>query len=467
MNPSQTFKEKFKLQPIHYLITISFFIWVYLFRGFISGELAITSDATAYVEHFHYFIGNITRGVYPLWEAQRHAGTPIEFFLRRIGSYNPFFYLIVVLYKIGFTFITSYLIFLSIYYFIGMIGFYKIAKRILGCPNMAFVAYLLLLFSSLGTRLFDSYLILTVIPMIWFFYFFISFAQDFKRYQLLGITFTAMILVTTYVPFYFFTIVSTFLFCFSALYWKNLINILKQTSHFIIRSKVFAVGCLFAFLLSMIPGTMMFMDSSRGEFVLSERHGYSSADNVIEVGVKTITRWGLEEDLMYTWAFNDLSKFKFAIMYVPAFAFLVLLLGFFLGMNKRLILYFIWGFWIFAMVTHHGPLYRFLYENVFYFKYFRNLHFYLWLILLPLFILFTTEQLQVFLNYLANSSKTKSIIYTIAIHCAAMVLLYLQGNAIFSTYLVVVLSFCFFYAYINRWFSNKELKNKKGKLTQL
>ena len=203
------------------LIILSFFVWIFCFKGFVFNQLSLESDAIAYYEHFQYFTDNISRGVYPFWEAGRIKGIPAEFFMRRIGSFNPLFGYIVIqsFFEIPFRF--TYLSFLALYYFLGVVGFYLLALRIFQNKTVALVTYLLFMFSSIGTRMFDSYFLLVVIPMIWFFYFLVSFACHQKRHLFIGIIFTLMILATTYVPFFFINILLTFILCYSIFYLKE------------------------------------------------------------------------------------------------------------------------------------------------------------------------------------------------------------------------------------------------------
>jgi len=152
-----------------FFVALSFLIWMFAFRGFLNSSLALESDAQAYYSHFFYWIENIGRGVYPIWEPRRDAGVPVEFFMRRIGSFNPLYFGLLILHKLNLTFINSYLIFITSYLFLGMIGFLQIARKVLKDEFASFVAFLLLLFSSLSTRIFDSYIILICVPMAWFF----------------------------------------------------------------------------------------------------------------------------------------------------------------------------------------------------------------------------------------------------------------------------------------------------------
>jgi len=165
------------VRAIWILFLITFLIWIYCFKGFALNEFYLESDAIAYFDHFRYFVDNISRGIYPMWEPTRSTGVPVDFFMRRIGAYNPTYSLILILDLIGLPYAQAYLLFLSMYYFLGMIGFYFIAKLIFNDRRSAFLAYLLLMFSSLATRPFDSYITLTVIPMIWFFFFLLSFRK--------------------------------------------------------------------------------------------------------------------------------------------------------------------------------------------------------------------------------------------------------------------------------------------------
>jgi len=196
------------------LFCLSFALWIFSFRGFLAGELTLTGDAIAYFEHMKFYLDQISRLVYPLWDFTRNWGVPVELFLRRIGSFNPLFFLIIFLDKLGLAYETSYLLFLAGYYFLGMVGFYLLAKRFFNNTSAAFSAYLLLMFSSLGTKIFDSYIILTFVPTVWFFFFLVAFVQAQEKRFFLGITFTTMILLTTYIPFYFLTIFLFFIFCF-------------------------------------------------------------------------------------------------------------------------------------------------------------------------------------------------------------------------------------------------------------
>jgi len=388
---------------LFFLFPLSFLIWLLCFRQFFTGELAFFSDAKSYYNHIQFFIKNLAHGVFPLWDTTWNCGLPNEFFLRRFGAFNPAFLLILIPYKMGFPFLFSYLFFLAIYYFIGMLGFYGLAQRVLGDQRAAFAAYLLLMFSSLGTRLFDSYILLIIVPLVWFFYCLVAFFQDSsqfcgfperaqtnvllghcarpgnpqnweapffqeesqgrQRHYFLGITFTSMILFSTYIPFYFLMIFFTFLICYAALYFKQLRLIGRNVIQFAKNNKVLVGLCVMAMILSALPGVLFMQESTRGELAVPFRHSASSEGNQIGVGLQTITSWGMLEDIVFSAAFHkDVRLFNFAVLYIPLFAYVVLFFGIFTSMTKKLFFFFMWGIGVFIMFSPYTSVYHFLYK---------------------------------------------------------------------------------------------------------
>ena len=138
MNFLEKIKEIFCSRRVAFLLLASFLVWGFLMRGFILNKSLLIGDAAAYYEHFKFYLDNISRGVYPMWESSREFGVPSEFFLRRIGSFNPLFYLILLFNVLGLSYLSSYLVFLTVYYFLGMLGFFLLAQRVLKDPITAF-----------------------------------------------------------------------------------------------------------------------------------------------------------------------------------------------------------------------------------------------------------------------------------------------------------------------------------------
>lgn len=450
--------QPLKLWPFFIL---SFIVWIYCFRGFISGKLSLSSDALAYFEHFKFYIDQISRGVYPQWDPTRDGGVPIEFFLRRIGSHNPLFLLIIIFEKCGLTFLQAYLGFLVFYFFLGAIGFFLTAKLFFKDSFYAFISFLLLLFSSLGTRLFDSYIILTFTPMVWFFYFLLNVIQLLSSDQdnvqkikinLIGCLFTLMVLFNTYLPFYFLTVLLTFVIAGCAVYWRNLAIVFKNLYRFASCHKVFICVWLCILFISFIPGWIFFQEMKKGEFVLPLRQPPGLSQSSLEVDPIWVTKWGIEEDIVYSSAYlSDLRRFKFAVFYLPVFAYLLFFSGMFLKFNRRLVLLFIWILMLFMISAQQLPFYQFLKTHINFFKYFRNLHFFLWFSLLPIFIVFVVEQLKV-LKEQWPTEKIQRILWNgmiIGIHITFLIYILTQTKPIIFTFVSIGLSLIFLLGYLS------------------
>ena len=165
---------------------LSFILWLICFRGFVSGHLSLQSDAIGYYQHIKFFIDNMVAGVYPFWDPGINGGVPNEFFLRRMGSFNPFFLIPVVLRWCGLPHLVAYTTYLASYYFLGALGFYFLCRGLVRRPVAAYAGFLIFLFSSLGTRQFDSYIVLVSVPLIWFFAFMVDYFRRPRTPQFAG-----------------------------------------------------------------------------------------------------------------------------------------------------------------------------------------------------------------------------------------------------------------------------------------
>lgn len=440
---------RINLYPV--FLFFAFLVWCYSFRGFLSGNLALQSDALAYYEHFKYFIDQMMRGIYPMWDPTMNCGIPQEFFLRRIGSFNPLYFLIILFRWFGMPHMNAYLIFLAVYFWIGMIGYFKLAVAVLNDQKMAFAAYLILMFSSLGTRLFDSYIMLTFVPMVWFFYFFIAFSKHRKRHLFLGMTFTAMLLFTTYIPFYFVTVLLSFIVFYAVFYFRKFKKNILADWNFFLKNKVFVLLCLLVFAASLIPGALLFKEAKKGAFELNYRHSTLKTQNSIEVDPEW-NKWAAMEDLSFSAYLTSLKKMGFAIVYFPIFAYIIFAFGVIARLNKKILFLFLWGGFIFLLGSPDlTGVYSFLYNHIPYFKYFRNLHFFLWIVLMPVSVLFLIEQFKGVLQLKPRSKLELLFLYLFIffVHGAVLLFFMNRGQDILSTYVAWVLSLFFFIFYFS------------------
>ena len=417
----------------------AFLAWIFIFRHFLLSHLTLTSDAVSYYDHIKFFVDNIGRGVFPLWDPTWSYGSPNAFFLRRIGPFNPCLLFLIFLSKIGLPYTFAYMLYLSAYYFFGCVGFYLLCQRTFQNRIVSLTAFALLYFSALGTRLFDSYLWLMVVPFIWFFYFWFGFTQTPHRLFLLGMTLCAMVIATTYIPFYFFVIWLTFVLCFGLFYSQRLKELFSRYWSFAVREKWIVVMCVCALLVACIPGYSFFKEAKQGEFVLPLRYSTSNVASALGVEDQSTNAWSTPEELMYSSFFSDLRRYKPAVLYIPLLAFLILALGLLTKISRRMLFLMVWIGSLFLITTPSAtPIYHFFFEHVFFFKYFRNLHFFLWVILLPLLIVFVAEQLYLLLDNLPinRPHRWKGIMWVVMVHTAAFIFLWWQKEAIVSSYVV-------------------------------
>lgn len=426
-------------------ILFSFLIWLICFKGFVSGRLSLQSDAVGYYQHIKFFIDNMVRGIYPFWDPGINGGVPNEFFLRRMGSFNPFFMIPVVLRWCGVPHLQAYTAYLSVYYFMAGLGMYYLGRVVLRTKTAAYAGFLLLLFSSLGTRQFDSYILLVGVPLLWFFAFLLDFLRRPRALCQLGTTFCLMNLATTYIPLYFLIIFTSFLIFAVALYPRRSMERLREAGVYLWRHKLLTAVCAFSLLMAMVPAAMIFQSARDGEFVMPRRASTAASGHALAVGKQTVTEWAMLEELVYTSAFSDLRRFKFAIIYFPGFIYLVYLMGAGVRLNRKFLLLVLWGGFLFLLsVPALSPVYDFLRSHIFLFKYFRNLHWFFWLAMLPIFVLAAAVLLDDLCVRDEPARPGWRLGWTLAVHAAFAAAVIAWGNTIWSTYAMIGLSALFF-----------------------
>jgi hypothetical protein len=122
----------------------------------------------------------------------------------------------------------------------------------------------------------------------------------------------------------------------------------------------------------------------------------------------------------------------------------------------------LWGSIIMLMsLPSTFPVYNFLHKHVFYFKYFRNLHFFLWMIVLPIIVLFACELLKLMLITRPKTRVGKSAltIFVVIFHGLVVAHFLRSSDLIGSTYVTAVLSLLFFVYFI--WLKNSFLQTNE------
>jgi len=415
-----------------------------MFREFLSYKLAFVLDAVQYYRSIEFYLSSIAQGVYPLWDPGWFSGVSWDFFLRRIGNYNPFFLIILVLHKIGLNFLFSYLWFMAGYYFLGMIGFYLLLKRLIEDERAAFLGFLLLTFSSLGTMLFWSYIQLIFVPYFWFFFFLVAFTREPKTVHAWGLTFCSMVILTTYIPFYFVTILLSFLMLFVIIYWRALPGIAARYGRFMRQQRIVSLVCICCVTLSLIPGYRLYKTSASGEMSLPARQQEAGGTSMFTVGERNIAGGDITSQLYFDKLLTNHNEMKIGMVYVPLVAFLIFFLGMVTKVNRRMILLSLWAFLILLIgLTGATPVYEFLNRYVFYFKYIRQFYYFFWVMVLPVLIVLAAEQAKQLLNIpmLEGRHKWLARIYIFFAHAAFAVFFFLSKNVTISAVVVLLVSF--------------------------
>lgn len=388
---------------IYIILTCGFLLWIWSFRGYIFNEFGLVSDAVSYYDHIKFYIDNIAKGIFPLWDPYWNNGSPNEFFLRRIGPYNPFLFSIILFNKLGIPYTNAYLLFLSLYYFVGMLGYYQLVKQVSKDKRLAVLAYFLLMFSSLGTLNFSSFLLLIFVPMVWFFFFFFRFIEQYDRISALGMTFCLMLIVTTYIPFYFLTIFFLFLILVMIFYFKDANIVLKKIIIFVIKNKGLFFLCTVFVICALIPGINFMRAAKSSEFDLPERSFNSAIVNAVAVGKQSVVQGGIVSPTIFSRLFGGYAQMKLGVLYIPPLVYLFFILGLLTRVKKRQVMIFLWGGLSALMGLYDAtPFYGFLKQYIFYFNYFRNFQFFIWIFLLPLFIYLSLDHLKSFLEAVGN-----------------------------------------------------------------
>jgi len=451
----KTVKQRISFYTLPFLFFISFLLFCISLRVFLAGHIRLNEDAVVYYDHFKYFVDQLLRGIYPLWDPTWQNGIPNEFYLRRIGSHNPFYFIILLLRKVGFPHRFSYFFFLTFYYFLGMIGFYLFAKKVFRDTKSAFVAYMLLMYSTLVSLLFNSFIVLIFTPMIWFFYFLLAFSEDQQKVFCFGMTFCLMILISTYIPFYFITILLLFLMLFALLYPRYLKTYLTKYYNFAKKHKIFVSVCLIFLIIAAVPGVLFYQESAQGEFVLPKRHAMAEFENPIIVATQTTAKGGIYAVNFFNNFFSNLKDIHQGVVYIPIFVHLLFLLGVCIKINKRLILFCLMGFILYVVgVYGASPVYKFLYQHIWYFKFFRNFQFFLWLVLLPSYILICVGHFRAFLDFTPKNvrDRNKRLLTVIILHGIFTIFLTTRTDVLFTSYLTILLSLIFFVYFLLKSF---------------
>jgi hypothetical protein len=441
----------FQKKSIFILFLLSFVLWLFVFKPFLQGEIPLQQDADPYFHHTRYFCSNLSQGLIPLWDSNWSLGVPNYFILQRIGCFNPCYVIPAILIKTGFAHFNAYIIFLVFYHFLGLVGFYLLCKSILKRKSLAFAAYLSLLFSIISFNLFSGYTHLLFCPLIWLFYFLIRFNQGPNKFYFLGITLCLSTLFTTYIPFLAIIILSSFLIVFIIFYAKDVVPYLKNSLNFFKNNLVLTSLCSVFLITSLAPGYLLMKSGETQNFEMPNRSIHGESKNVLSINEAATTQFDSFSHIYFSRQFGNFKQFHLRVFFLPLFIYLVLFLGLITPIKKFNLFLLSWGI-ILLLVSSPKlvpGIHSFLFSHLFIYTYIRMHHFFLWISILPIFIIFIFDQLKTFLKTHPSNSNEKKLmlLYLILIHAALTALLIFKQNDILTPYLTVLFSFIFFTLY--------------------
>ena len=457
--------NKSKLKPLAAYLLAPFVLWIGIFWDFISGKISINIDTFTNYAVVKYFYNNIHQGTIPLWDPFVSLGRPY-IFIGNSGILNPLQqFIFFLLPALGVNYYFTYLFYIVCYSFLGLFGFYLFTKEFLKDQYFAYLAYLFLLFSGLSLSIFNQIHMMHIfVPSIWLFYFLFRFSYTSQTKHFLGITFCLMLIMVSYLPFYFMTLFLIFIVLLSALFPKVVLQFLLNLFLFSKKNGKLLVFCIVAIGISMLPLSLYKISTTKGENVGPSRHcNFVSYEECIEKTLAPESSMSYQEtcngNLALRFSFNELfsninktSYMQDGLFFIPIFGFISLILSLITYADRKLIfLYLLFLILFLISIALSSPVHRLFYNYIFYFKYFRNLFFFL-SFLIPLFILLIIYQLKALSSYkiTSNKQKLRALFYTSVCHLLLLLILIKQTNVSLLTYGTVWLSWIFFILLIKK-----------------
>lgn len=376
---------------IHYLVSPAastwpwltglFALWLFLYRGFLDGTYFPSMETTPQYFYTLYFTDCLSKGIFPLWDPYHNWGVADNIDPLWVGLYNPFYLLILLFRLAGASAQTSYAFFMLFYVLTSVLGFYLLCRQIMKNTSSALLAAAALLFSSLSIIPFLTIwpqLIFT--PIIWLLYFFVIFYKtkiaDTRRMAAVAITFCSMIIVSTYIPLFALTFFSCLLLGSLLCAPRQILSFLGTILSFIRQNALLCVFLLGSLLLACVPIVRWYLSSKDPGFLMDiARGGTADGQSGISlIGLNLNTIWG-ESSWMELFSDQDIGAQLYTQVSFTIFFLFSLALPFAVPALWRAL--FVATFLLLLFLSANVfPVHRWVYEHVFFVRFFRN-YFYL------------------------------------------------------------------------------------------
>lgn len=435
---------------------LPFCLWMFLFRDFISGRIPLNMDSTTIYSVTKFYFNNLLNGVVPLWDPFVFLGTPF-YAITLCNLFNPVVQIVPVLKLLGVNYYHAFITYMVVYYFLGVFGFYCLAKVIFKDWKVAYIGYLMILFSGVGASLFNQLTILELfVPAVWFFVFLFRFADGYWRSDFLGLSFSAMILTISYLPFYFATLLLFFLTIGIFLFFYEFKRFVVGLLSFARRNIILFLLCVMGQVIAFAPLIVYKMIDSNQDVVSPSRHcNFAELTDCYErtlheeggMSHKETSQGGsLAERVHWRGLFTHLDKASYGIdqfFYLPVMVFMVILASAFVPWNKtQCFLAFLAVLLTLVGMGQAAFLHKFLYDHIFFFKYFRNLFFFETYII-PIIILFSVGQLKSLCDWEpATFFQRKAMLFWLVLGHAALFVFFAKQDGMILTTLLSVAGSC-------------------------
>ncbi len=392
-------------------------VWLFCMRDFLFGQIPVNMDTLTIYAVAKFYFNNLLNGTVPLWDPFVSLGAPF-YAITLCNLFSPIALLMPLTALLSGDFYAGFLIYMVSFFILGAWGFYLLAKELIKDKQIAYLAYVLLIFSSLGASMFTQFTLLELfVPAVWFFYFLLRFFAKPSIANCLGLCFATMSVLIAYVPFYFLTLFVFFLCTLRLAWYKEFAN---KAIDFVKAYKMLVALCLLAVLISALPLMVYKAIDARGDIVSPGRHcQYTSAQECVAktineqggMSFKEITQSGtLSERMDLSGLVKHLDKISYgtdAFIVIPFLILVIFIFALPLGVNRLML-----GLWaliallLMVALGAQTPLYGILYKALPWMKFFRNLFFFI-AYLIPLIILVACLQLKDILRLGKNAGFDK------------------------------------------------------------
>ncbi|HOD11799.1 MAG TPA: hypothetical protein PKO44_01710 [Candidatus Omnitrophota bacterium] len=427
---------------------LPFGLWLILFYPIVLGRITIVGDTCSFYATVKFFTDNLAQGVFALWTPFLFWGFPTLAEFQYFGPFNPMWLLILIFQKIGISFYFAFLWTYLGYFFIGQIGFYYLAKAILKDNLVAYIAFLVSLFSFTSMIIFNSpNSVFIGVPMAWFFYFLVRFWQSFEKRFFVGLVFTMMIIVGCYLPFYWWTVFFLVCFLYCVFYREKLASNARAIRLFLKHRWRLVIVCCLALGLAAAVSLKGYSIMRAGDVLALDRKiaGDDVYQGGINVAYEKIAALCVTAQTTFRQMFFRLDDLSvcFGPRYLSIFVFCVLALGSWVCITRKsFILFLLTTVLFFVALGDQTPLCK---SFFYYFPFFKMIHgvgsFYG--IIGPLLILFMAMQLKFILKQKMDMPRYRGLAVVFFVHLGIWLLLRRQPM-IATTHVAILLSALFF-----------------------